>query len=785
MRLQQDLERVQSAGAVQRLSERNCVEIVMKLLDMNLIDVIFTTDGKEYLTHSQLSKEIRDELYVSGGRVSLVQLASILSLDYSHVEQAAQNIAKSDRDTHLVLGQLVSGRYLEELCRQINERLQQMGTIQLPSLTKEFDLPTDFLIEQVHDRLGSIIEGFKDENDPKVLLTPGHVARNRARVRGVLSAVTVPTTVASIVSRFGFQEKLFFSLAEELIRTKRLPGVLTGGRTSSKATYVPHSYARAQAAWVDSFLTSNGYLEYDAVARLGLADPRQYIKKKYPGSGLVFLSSCCLGPSLVDQLEVALDEALASGSWLDVLPILPSVLGVEDARQLVQSMLSGRNAPSSGGALILGECCVLSPGLVTAVVTAQEEGMEGRAAKDVESGLVAQSLVDQGAEDTEETGRDKKEERRKKAAGGSQGGGAQGRQTKTKSTKDKKKGGKRKDDDWSDEEEGAGAGGGGGHGGKSGKGGKPGGKTELIYKTCHQLEEELRLMEQLVDCPEEVHSELSEHLVEQLNRRYREVARERYQSTLASSLQNKRRSHTSLTDHVNTLHTTLRLGERAVAEFAQEEHRASLGRYLLKEYGNELVNEMFQYVAEENMVKIDQEKELSPEIRVKIIGQLPKDISEPALKIHKAVLGSSVSEFLSVLDTFIVPLCDVMLRKPDKKKDRQILFGHRQSLQEKLHSELDPALVLHLAVLLLFHHIHGSMLQASGKFVPIIIERLSKEGSLTPEQVSVLTTQQTLVVAGLGKSDSGLTEEERLASLEKSTPEVKQMVAGLKKAGSE
>jgi len=419
--------------------------------------------------------------------------------------------------------------------------------------------------------------------------------------------------------------------------------------------------------------------------------------------------------------------------------------------------------------------------LVSTVVTAQEEGMDGRAAKDVESGLVAQSLVDQGAEDTEETGRDKKEERRKKAAGGSQGGGAQGRQTKTKSTKDKKKGGKRKDDDWSDEEEG----GGGGQGGKSGKGGKTGGKTELVYKSCHQLEEELRLMEQLVDCPEEVHSELAEHLVEQLNRRYREVARDRYQSTLASSLQNKRRSHTSLTDHVNTLHTTLRLGEKAVAEFAQEEHRASLGRYLLKEYGNEMVNEMFQYVAEENMVKIDQEKELSPEIRVKIIGQLPKDISEPALKIHKSVLGSSVSEFLSVLDTFIVPLCDVMLRKPDKKKDRQILFGHRQSLQEKLHTELDPALVLHLAVLLLFHHIHGSMLlQASGKFVPIIIEHLSKEGNLTSEQVSVLTTQQTLVVAGFGKSDSGLTEE-RLGRLERSTPEVKQMVAGIKKAGTE
>ena len=29
-------------------------------------------------------------------------------------------------------------------------------------------MPTDFLIEQVHARLGSIIEGFRDDSDPKV-----------------------------------------------------------------------------------------------------------------------------------------------------------------------------------------------------------------------------------------------------------------------------------------------------------------------------------------------------------------------------------------------------------------------------------------------------------------------------------------------------------------------------------------------------------------------------------------------------------------------------------------
>ena len=66
-----------------------------------------------------------------------------------------------------------------------------------------------------------------------------------------------------------------------------------------------------------------------------------------------------------------------------------------------------------------------------------------------------------------------------------------------------------------------------------------------MWKSLEALEEELRAQESLVDCPDEVkekvswtmfiknssmfqvYAELAEQLVEQLDRRYREVARER------------------------------------------------------------------------------------------------------------------------------------------------------------------------------------------------------------------------------------------------------------------
>jgi len=43
------------------------VEIVAKLISAKLLDVVFTTDGKEYVTPVHLTKELKDEAYVQGG----------------------------------------------------------------------------------------------------------------------------------------------------------------------------------------------------------------------------------------------------------------------------------------------------------------------------------------------------------------------------------------------------------------------------------------------------------------------------------------------------------------------------------------------------------------------------------------------------------------------------------------------------------------------------------------------------------------------------------------------
>ena len=77
-------------------------------MKLKLLDVVYTTDGKDYITPQQLLREIRDEIIVNGGRINIVDVAQALSVDLSHIENAAKDLLKSDSSLQLVLGQLIS-----------------------------------------------------------------------------------------------------------------------------------------------------------------------------------------------------------------------------------------------------------------------------------------------------------------------------------------------------------------------------------------------------------------------------------------------------------------------------------------------------------------------------------------------------------------------------------------------------------------------------------------------------------------------------------------------------
>ena len=774
-RLAADLQRAQLTSSAQKLSERNCIEIVNKLVQTGILDIIYTSDGKEYITPKQLQREISDEVYMSGGRIGIPELSNILTIDYSQIEAQASGLVKSDSRLFMILGQLISADYLDRIAEDINDRLQLDGTIAIATLTKELNLPADFVFEQVSLRLGSIIEGFKDESDPKVIITSGFLSRNRARIRGVLTAITVPTSVSSIVTKFNFDGRLFLNLADQLIREGALKGTISGGKQLSKATYIPSSYAAAQNDWVDNFFTQNGYLEYDAVSRIGITDPETYIKRKF--NNLTFLSTCCVGQQITDQIEASVEEALATGSFVEVQPLLPSILSQEDCNILLQKIItdhSSKKRVSSANGIILAETVVTCQGFLDRLIEPFKEKITEKATRVVNNGEYGKAIKDSvGGQDdkfdfsmTDQV--DKKEERRKKAAGGSKGGGTQGREGKTKSTKKKAGGNKRggrRDSFESDEEEFT-----------SNK--KSNAKTEkpvneaLLFMSVSDVEKSLKDISILQEACEDLFVAIALQIQPTLSKLYNESVSELYRSSLTASLQKKKKSHVEFQEKTIALIETIRLFEKGISSFDDNNDKTAFEKCLIKSLCSELVNGIFHQLASDHDINVDYSKELNSDQRVKLLGQIPKDISNHLVVIHKALNSNKVEEFIHSLEEHLGEACDVMMRKVDKKKDRQTQFHHRQTLMEQVESCQEPATILLIVSLVVFQLQTGNMLHASGKLVPIIVKYIYP-GLEKPEQ-EVLDTYQNLIMKHF--SASGGDRDDIQLQLENLSPAVKDVV---------
>lgn len=194
-----------------RLSERNCIEIINKLTQIKQLEVFYTTDGKEYITPQHLVKEIKDELFVHNGRINLVELAKLLSLDFSIVSSKASDIEKTNSSISIVNGQLIDNSYLHNICDEINEKLKIKGKVTIADLTSQYDLPSDFLVSVVEKQLGKLINAEQDTHDRHIFFTSDYKKKNINLVRGAFLALTKPIQVSTVLGMCNIEEHLFQS----------------------------------------------------------------------------------------------------------------------------------------------------------------------------------------------------------------------------------------------------------------------------------------------------------------------------------------------------------------------------------------------------------------------------------------------------------------------------------------------------------------------------------------------------------------------------------------------
>lgn len=52
---------------------------------------------------------------------------------------------------------------------------------------------------------------------------------------------------------------------------------------------------------------------------VGITDPISYISRMQMGKELFTLTSCSVGPKILDDISAAIEESIASETWIDIM----------------------------------------------------------------------------------------------------------------------------------------------------------------------------------------------------------------------------------------------------------------------------------------------------------------------------------------------------------------------------------------------------------------------------------------------------------------------------------
>ncbi|KAK5969834.1 hypothetical protein GCK32_008146 [Trichostrongylus colubriformis] len=309
-RLVSDLQRVQLSQSSKKLSEANCVEVVSKLIQRSLINVVFTRDGHSYITQKHLATEVRNECVALGGRAPLTDIATSLNVDLEHVERIAQQLAAENTEFKISGGELFADEYVTNLQNGLRTLLAEHGCQTLSSLCKHWNLSQELLRSLLLDHLPADFSGVIEGD---TIFTQEYLDAHKNLLRAILSAITKPVPISMIQARTGLPSARFWVAFDTLTAENEVPGRLTGSRSSPSCTYVPHIHDQLKLGLSEGGVGSkNGQVE-------------QIIKQDNHDGKIHALPSMLLSESLLQQCITAVEEAVRASDVCDVQSELQSL----------------------------------------------------------------------------------------------------------------------------------------------------------------------------------------------------------------------------------------------------------------------------------------------------------------------------------------------------------------------------------------------------------------------------------------------------------------------------
>ncbi|KAJ7389903.1 E3 UFM1-protein ligase 1 [Desmophyllum pertusum] len=186
-----------------------------------------------------------------------------------------------------------------------------------------------------------------------------------------------------------------------------------------------------------------------------------------------------------------------------------------------------------------------------------------------------------------------------------------------------------------------------------------------------QISEELQ--KRFPSCSEELVEELATYLFKPLTQCYQEVAR----SVFLSTGDKNRKSHSEVQNKVSVLWANAKLFDKGIKLFA-DDVQVQLCRHLLRTVCTDIVNQAVGFLAADHMLTINDDSALTPEDRLKIISKFPEKIKTELVKLNSTLNGKETEDFFNQFDVICgTGYCEFMLKKLDKKRERQLTVERR------------------------------------------------------------------------------------------------------------
>ena len=712
--------------------------------------LISTLDGNEYVTPSQLEKELRDEIVVAGGRLKLTDIQPQLNVDLGHIHRRMDDILTEDPSIKLIDGEVITEDYFDGISEEINQILQEAGSLRLVELASRFSISTQMLSDALKSRLGPIVQGRMESG---MLFTNTYVERQEACIRGAFSGLTRPMAVAELQAAFDFDESLFEPTVEALLKSGRLKGALAG--KGMRATYTPAVFSALQIKAVNDFFKSNGYIEFATAERMRISNPKGFLTKELGGAGFALRSSFC-GHSLVDAVDVQIEEALSSGTILDVAPLLPPFMDEQDQAAIIgrcASVTKGKTAHKLMAQSLIVPQVFLAKCSEHIALAAKRDA--DRLGKELAEEVRAERRGEEAGDDCGGRG--------KKARGGNKGRGRDAEEEEEEEEELKKKKGASKRELQKEEAlKGKGgkaskiakekderaAGKGGGKGG-AGAAGKTGG-FDFEGETKRLVIEFLRAAAGDEGGALAGNEDFVDEIVGTVRSGARAAMMEAASSLFSSGAQRRAKREALQTKFVG-LYQQLCMFRKGVTLFG-EDQQAALEKFLLRSVCADIVNLVLAEHAADGV-----EGDAAPpaiitaEDRARVLASLPattqKDLSGLVEALHH---NKTTAQFEAALQA-AASGAGIECKPMDKNMERGAVHATRQQWQAQIKTEVQPPVVLVLSLQLLVLHLHKVLVTLPGRAIAPVLKHL--EASLTPAAVDTLNSLHQRVVRILEVDD--------------------------------